>query len=333
MELFDPNDETGFRNQPPRFHDQQGPIGMFCFFDMEKGYNVHGVPLIQDCIDLFHDFCQITLPQHLGVAHNETEINIQPFIVESKVPHISVAIFQENERLLPPSESNNPKEWAHVTPYQTEQLVQNLLPRLYNDGIETVKNNSKSIGGTLDDHHNLNEELNPPDIIESSYPSTILELDSILWTADGALIAGFIDKGNAKENNNNDEGNTFIALRHDLITYAKTVLTDLTSRPKNLIHVTLGRILALPAPKLATNKDANDNKKSILQQEEHRPRTDVSRLIHEYNTKIWPEKVRELRQKHGCGRFPLTHVTLHQNTVWLCEEGSYLATWKLNDSN
>ena len=64
-----------------------------------------------------------------------------------------------------------------------------------------------------------------------------LTLDSISITADGAFIVGFCDDASA----------SFDRLREVCVATAlKTLGGELTSRPKSLIHVTIGRLLGAP---------------------------------------------------------------------------------------
>mmetsp|Transcript_22538 Transcript_22538/g.62627 ORF Transcript_22538/g.62627 Transcript_22538/m.62627 type:complete len:361 (-) Transcript_22538:2624-3706(-) len=300
--FFDPHPDSGFTNQPPVFPGDEGPIGMFCFFDAERGYNVEGIELVQDCVALFSDFCRTTLPQHLGPSSSPSfEEDVQPYIVECKASHIAVAIFQENARLM--ASSTNEKQTNDllaVSSDQVQELVNVLLP-----AIDSSTQQSTKIHDVIAKPNEPNKDVHSKPI-ETSLLSIMLELDSIIWTADGALIAGFVDKGNVG-GEEDKEATEFLSLRQNLIRNAKTVLPSLTSRPKNLIHVTLGRVLGF------SPDEAN-----------------VSELIQRYNTHVWPQKVKELRHKHR-GGFPLSHITLHRNTVWLCEEGKYYATWKFRE--
>lgn len=91
-----------------------------------------------------------------------------------------------------------------------------------------------------------------------------LTLDSLCLTADGAFIAGFVD----------DDSRAFAALREATATCARdTIGGELTSRPKSLIHVTLGRVLGAPA-------DLSDAQ-----------RARVAALVHAHNDEVLPRMV------------------------------------------
>lgn len=296
QQYFLPNSINGFPNQPPRFPGHEGPIGIFAFFDERRGYNPQGHALVMDCVRLFEDFTRNQLTQVVTDACYDTDI--APFIVKSNVPHISVCIFQEAPRLLHSKEEQ--AQWEAVGPDQVQALIQSVLTS--DDGVcrDPIP---QRVFQAPQLPSETNQELFPPVFDVRGKSAIVLELDSIVWTKDGALIAGFRD---VSDNAHADAtGAGFGSLRQTLISQGKTVLSKLTTRPKNLIHVTLGRILQ--APKGA----------------------DISQLIREYNSRVWPEKVKEIKKRYQGGRFTLTHVTLHRNAVWLCEEGFYYATWKL----
>ena len=70
-----------------------------------------------------------------------------------------------------------------------------------------------------------------------------LALDTLIVCADGALIAGFLETSYLAP---------FGALRSASTEVCAAVLGELTSRPKHLIHVTLGRLLGVPSSLSAT---------------------------------------------------------------------------------
>lgn len=137
--------------------------------------------------------------------------------------------------------------------------------------------------------------------------SPVLSLDSILWTPDGAMIAGFVE---TSTNNN------FSHLRSWSADICKSVLGgELTTRPKNLIHVTIGRIIGL-------FDGVNEKQRNAL--------TD---LMRSFNQRILPNMVQEIRQSTTTnGRFSLEEVSLVRNTVWLMHEYIEHASWKLVQS-
>ena len=74
-----------------------------------------------------------------------------------------------------------------------------------------------------------------------------LALDTLIVCADGALIAGFLETSYLAP---------FGALRSASTEVGAAVLGELTSRPKRLIHVTLGRLLGVPASLSAVQRAA-----------------------------------------------------------------------------
>jgi hypothetical protein len=118
-------------------------------------------------------------------------------------------------------------------------------------------------------------------------------LQSILLTPDGAMIAGFEECS--------DDLGLFQELRRESIRIGKQRIGGLTSRPKNLIHVTLGRVL-----------DIGQN---------------TGFDVRKWNDDFLPKRM---------SKFPvplewtLEHVSLLRNKVWLCEENEIYATWSLS---
>lgn len=144
----------------------------------------------------------------------------------------------------------------------------------------------------------LSEGFELDDPAQSQLPD--LTLDALLLTPDGALIACFLD---STEN--------FLRLRSISNQVATDVLEgSLTSRPKTLIHATIGRILGLP-------QGCSSAQQARLTQ-----------LARHYNEEVLPNLVSALRQQ-GHDRFAVHDVSLVRNTVWLMYEHTIYASWEL----
>ena len=141
-------------------------------------------------------------------------------------------------------------------------------------------------------------------------PLPILELDSLLFTPDGAMIAGFVDTCPSKR---------FDQLRASCREIAKQEMGDLmTTRPKNLIHATIGRVIGLPqSSRVSTPQDEA-----------------LAELCQKYNDQILPATVEKIRncQSTGCGSFALEEISLVRNTVWMLEEFIEYARWNISAS-
>lgn len=126
-----------------------------------------------------------------------------------------------------------------------------------------------------------------------------LTLDSLCVTADGAFIVGFVD----------DERGTFAALRESTAACAKaTIGGELTSRPKSLIHVTLGRILGMPAGLSAAQ------------------RARIAALVREYNDEVLPRLVASA----DCPRvMRVGGLSLVRDRVWWMTEYDEYDEWSL----
>jgi len=135
------------------------------------------------------------------------------------------------------------------------------------------------------------------------YRKIQLSLDSTILTADGAMIVCFLD----------DDHHSFHKLRSHCISTAKDVLRgELTSRPKNLIHVTLALGCMLGIPESTTKH----------QQQE------ITELMRYYNTVVLPEKVAEIQQSSQ-HEIQLEKVSLLRDTVWLLEDFVEYGCWEL----
>jgi len=131
-----------------------------------------------------------------------------------------------------------------------------------------------------------------------SYQPILLELDSILLTPDGAMIAGFVET----------TASVYQGMKTECIETMKQRLGHLTSRPKNLIHATLGRVLGF--------EDLNCNP--------HR-QDQVTKLVRRYNEDVLPNVVQQIQNR----TWRLQHMSMLRNTVWFCEENVIYKTWDL----
>uniref|UniRef100_A0A7S0NV09 Uncharacterized protein n=1 Tax=Calcidiscus leptoporus TaxID=127549 RepID=A0A7S0NV09_9EUKA len=121
----------------------------------------------------------------------------------------------------------------------------------------------------------------------------LLSLDSLLITKDGALIAGFVD----------DERGAFGALREAATALGQLVIGGrLTSRPKRLIHVTLGRVLDCP------------------------PLDDVQRTHVEHTVRRFNQHVLPARVRSRASTLLLSTVSFARDTVWWMTEYKEMET-------
>lgn len=133
-----------------------------------------------------------------------------------------------------------------------------------------------------------------------------LALDSMCLTADGALIAGFVD----------DDEEAFAALRASSVEEAQEVIVGavggaLTSRPKRLIHVTLGRLLGAPEG-LGSSERAH-----------------FASVAARYNEEALPGW---LASEGGPPReFTLERLSLVRDEIWPMQGFTELASWRLSE--
>lgn len=193
-------------------------------------------------------------------------------LVHSLVPHITVAIFQEHPRLLPKNEQNHSNEDFY---YFTNEDGNMLAQSLANQ--------------------------------TSHYPLIQLALHSLILTPDGAMIAGFLD---VNENSDKNYGK----LKMDIMTDAKRVMgmKDFTSRPKNLIHITCGRVV---------------RKRGALL--EPRTQATIQDLVRRYNKEVFPRLVADIKSSGTTATLWLDQLTVLRNDVWLCEKNTVYGVGKL----
>jgi hypothetical protein len=83
-------------------------------------------------------------------------------------------------------------------------------------------------------------------LAESPVPELVIRLHGYRVCADGAMIAVFIEGEEEEEDDEGGGGGGFMPLRERAKEVGTAALGALTSRPKKLIHVTMGRVLKLP---------------------------------------------------------------------------------------
>lgn len=197
--------------------------------------------------------------------------------IPALVPHLCITVFQEHPSFLHNDEQR--KNWREIDTSIVNRLVHALDTAMLDD----------ADGGSC----------------SSAIP---LRLDSLLFTPDGALIAGCIEDREG-EDTNPTTPSPMQRLRRVCTEIAVGVLGGTTSRPKSLLHVTLGRVLSVSVPEYGTGGG------------------EVS-LIERYNRRVLPELVQRLRNEQR-DRWSVTYVTLVRNTKWLCEENEVYWTKQL----
>jgi hypothetical protein len=187
-------------------------------------------------------------------------------IVKSLAPHITVSIFQEHPRLLQHSEDSRMQEdFYFIDDEKTSALAESLASRT------------------------------------SPFEPIDLMLDSVLFTIDGAMIAGFVD---------NSSNGSFGRLKGEISDDANNILQGkVTSRPKSLIHMTCGRIVSI-------NSHRQDSERHLA----------IKRLVERYNQRVLPKIVAQLNDPV----FRLEEVALLRNDVWLCEQNTEYGVGKLD---
>jgi len=101
--------------------------------------------------------------------------------------------------------------------------------------LDNVEEKQKCREVSIEEEHQLTEALS---VGLAKFTDLKLKVIGYRVTPDGALLVLFEEpKG---------EGNSFTALRQTAAHIGTGVLGELTSRPKNIIHATVGRVLLLP---------------------------------------------------------------------------------------
>ena len=257
------DDETKSYNLPT-FDDGHGSLGIFSFLDRSN----EARSIMKVCDNVFDQFCS-EISNKILTLDSEQRSAMQRWILQapSHSHHISVAILQEHPCFL--RDEKDLEKWKPIGEDTIDHLAATLAREL-----------PKSISQC------------PP----------ILQLDSLVFTPDGALIAGFIDSS---------PDQSFQILRQVSREIAQDVLGDvLTTRPKNLIHATIGRIVGLPP-------NASDKQYQML-----------TELAMEYNQVRLPRIVDSVREETSSGGvFNLQELSLARNIVWMLKEYKEYASW------
>jgi hypothetical protein len=227
--------------------------------------------ILAECDLAFETFCQ-QICQDILQDSSQRQSFSKDWILKSPPTshHITVAILQEHPSFL--RDPEDLEKWRPLSEDYILQLSQNLRQ-----------------------HH-------------QTLPKPQLEVDSLLLTPDGAMIAGFVDTSPTQ---------SFDQLRTSCREIAQQEMGDLmTTRPKNLIHATVGRVIGLPPSSEA----------SMSQYEA------LAELCQTYNKKILPKTVDSIRSSShstmGGGSFTLDEISLARNTIWL-EEFIECARWPI----
>ncbi|KAL1520864.1 hypothetical protein AB1Y20_022425 [Prymnesium parvum] len=129
-------------------------------------------------------------------------------------------------------------------------------------------------------------------------PRPTLWLDSLSLTVDGACIAGFVEEPRG----------AFSSLRTSSAEVGVDILgAPLTSRPKALMHVTVGRVLAQPD--------------GITPEQE----AQWAACVRKWNDETLPQFVAEIEPRS----FELEHCSLVRDSVWLMTDFIEYARWRI----
>jgi hypothetical protein len=266
----------------PRFdndtdeNQQQGPIGLVAMIVNEDGLEQHNPQAAPIIRECIDSF--------ESFEHDLRKICPDQLlhVIPAEAPHLCIAVFREHSSIVLPSLGSRNNS--------------STLGPVHESTVEALR---KSLNQTI-------QTLRPCKII--------LQLDSLLLTPEGAMIAGFV----ASDATMMD---AYQKLQTATMDTAVSVLGTLESRPKNLIHVTLGRILGFGDEHLVVKE-----KRMVLPQQQ----SAIQELVRRYNHEILPQTVRTLRmQKPHMGTFQLQHVSLLRNVVWFCEENIFYQTWDI----
>jgi hypothetical protein len=257
----------------PSFEDGNGPVALVALFSESE--NPSALPLIQNCLSQFDQFIQdLSAVATNSHTREDQSRNTEPnpksilHLIDAKVPHICILVFQEHPSLLTPEQHIH---WRSVDEATVDALYNDLSSKVF---------------------HNVTSSIG-------------LQLDSILLTPDGAMIAGFIPMDAIALS-------TYQFIQTESSTVARNLLqTELTSRPKQLIHVTLGRILGF-------QESARINDSAQIQD-----------LVRQYNLEVLPAFVAKCQMTNQ-HIWHLQDITLLRNNVWLCEENTIYRVWDLD---
>jgi hypothetical protein len=256
------------------FTDGQGPFGIMALFNEHN--NSETVALVDYLKDLFQIFYSDL--QQVVLEDNGTSCSV----MFSQVPHLTIVVFQEHPRILPPSEW---KLWKPTSECKLHELANTLD--------EVIMQRSWS--------NDCSEEI-------------VLELDSIILTVDGAMIAGFVDTGSHQPYLQMKQ-----ALLGTAINFFQSEGVPLTPSRKKLIHITLGRVLTV-AGNDRNIKEHDDS--SLLQKR-------IKELVKNYNQVILPSVVKDIKRLRN-GTFKLRDFSLLRNKIWLCVDNVTYRTWTIS---
>jgi len=293
----------------PRFVEH-GPFGLVALITPHQ-FNPAAVPLIDECLDCFDAFVRdlrdIIIPTTSIASSRSTTTTTQQqqeqqqqqqnlvlhIIPRAAVPHICVFLVHEHPSLLQQVDATERDAWRPVDDATMQTVVEDDVSPI----VASLLLNS---GGALQ-----------------------LQLDSILLTPDGGMIAGFVDISQPQQQPTEKDGSSssvslFANLKHQCRAAVTRRVGTLTSRPKNLIHVTLGRVLGFGNGATQGLGISDDT-----QQER------VVQLVQRYNEHVLPQTVEEIKQRHNQGIWQLQQLCFLRNTVWFCEENIIYKTWNL----
>lgn len=269
---------------PPRFADGYGPVGVSFQFgrtqqqQQPQQHNQQAQALLSECTRALTAFVKEAESLYNSNNDNNTKNNNWFYKPPPATLHMIVAIFQAHPSFLSSDEER--RAWQPIGPRQMPILIQSLHDAL------------------------------------AQQPPIVVRLDSLLWTPDGALIAGF-----AEDNDENaiEEYLPFTQLKSTCVQAALRALpTGLTTRPKKLMHVTLGRLLRRPPT------DAQQ--------------TALMALMQRYNRQVLPDLVRDIVSVHNNnnnnkGRMLLDELVLIREWTWLSNEYEELAVFSFDQDD
>jgi hypothetical protein len=128
------------------------------------------------------------------------------------------------------------------------------------------------------------------------------------------MIAGFVEI-------DHEERQRYQTMKQLLFNTAQPILDEkkdggmLTSRPKQLIHITLGRVLWID--ELLTTTKSCSVSCGLLQD-------DVRKLVKEYNQIRLPKVVCKFKEPKS---IKLTEISFLRNQIWLCVQNTIYQTW------
>lgn len=259
----------------PSFEEQEAPLGVTAIVDRNKDAR----RITQECDQIFASFVNDLVD---AIA-----------ATDSKDPREKVVKHDVAEEL---------EKYIWRVPEGTHHMTLAVFqenPSLLLDEAEKLKCQRVEEHVAMKVYQEISNYINNTDQVYSPR----LKLDSLLLTGDGAMIAGFIDTSNL-----------FEVMRTSLSGIAAAIIGDLTSRPKKLMHVTVGRVLALPQDLSPTQRQA------------------VNSLVRQYNSDILPKKVTSMKNTMPQeASFALTELTMIRDIVWTLRKIKEYGTFHLHE--